>query len=107
MSVNEWILILGMMAVTFGVRYPVMALVSRFSLPASLQTGLRYVPPAVLAAIIAPALFMPDGGPVNFSLSNEYLLAGVVAAIAAWRTRNILLTLVLGMATFWLLRFVG
>ena len=34
------------------------------------------------------------------TLDNAYLVAGVAAALIAWRTRNLLLTIVLGMAIF-------
>lgn len=101
----EVLLIAGMAAVTFGVRYPVLALVSRLELPPSLVQALRFIPPAVLAAIIAPALVMPGGVP-DLSLQNAYLVAGAAAAVVAWRTRNLLLTIGLGMAIFWLWRLL-
>ena len=101
---NEFILILGMALVTFGVRYPVLVLVSKIPLPDRVFRALRYVPPAVLAAIIVPAVLMPDGKTVFLSPSNSYLVAGILAVLIAWRTKNLLLTIVLGMAVFLLLR---
>lgn len=100
MSGWEWGLVLGMMAVTFAVRYPVLALVSRLTLPPSVLNAMRYIPPAVLAAIIAPALLMPDGERITLSYTNSYLVAGLCAGLIAWRTRNLLLTIVLGMVIF-------
>ncbi len=102
MSTWEWALILSMAAVTFAVRYPVLAMVSRITLPTWSLALLRYIPPAVLAAIIAPAMLMPDGQTVSLSLGNAYLVAGVVAAVVAATTRNLLATIVVGMGTFWL-----
>jgi branched-subunit amino acid transport protein len=106
MSTYEWVLILGMMAVTVAVRYPVLALVSRMELHPLLLDAMRYIPPAVLAAMIVPALLMPHGAPVVFSWRNEYLVAGLAAALIGWRTRNLLLTIGLGMAIFWLWRLL-
>lgn len=106
MSASEWLLILGMAAVTVAVRYPVLALVSRMTLHPLLLDGMRYIPPAVLAAIIVPALLMPHGAQVEFTWRNEYLIAGIVAGLVAWRTRNLLLTIALGMASFWIWRLV-
>ncbi len=100
MSTWEWALVLGMTVVTFGARYPVLALVSRVGLPPSLQKGLRYVPPAVLAAIITPAIFMPNGATIDVSLSNAYLFGGIAAGVTAWRSKNLLLTLAVGMGVF-------
>ncbi len=103
---NEFILILGMALVTFAVRYPVLVLVGKIPLPDRVFRALRYVPPAVLAAIIVPAVLLPDGVQIDFSPSNSYLIAGIVAALIAWRTKNLLLTIVLGMAVFLIWRVV-
>jgi branched-subunit amino acid transport protein len=63
---------------------------------------LRFVPPAVLSAIVAPALLMPDNS-IDISLGNFRLMAGVVAILVAWRTRNPLLTILSGMAALLLI----
>lgn len=101
----EFALILGMAAVTFVVRYPVLALVSRMRLAPAVERAMRYIPPAVLAAIITPALFMPEGT-LSLRLENSALAAGVVAALLAWRTRNLILTILGGMAIFWVWRLL-
>lgn len=105
MSRQELIMIVGMMAVTFGVRYPVLAITGRITLPARLLNALKFIPPAVLAAIIAPAVLMP-GGDLQLGYANTHLIAGVVAAIVAWQRKNLLLTIVVGMAVFWGWRLV-
>lgn len=106
MNAWEWTMVLGMAAVTFGVRYPVLALVSRVNLPAPALNALRYVPPAVLAAIITPAVFMPDGARIDLSPNNAYLVAGVVAVLASLWKKNLLLTLGAGMLAFLLWRLL-
>jgi len=100
MTRQELILIAGMMAVTFGVRYPVLAITGRISLPAPIVDALKFIPPAVLTAIIVPAVLMP-GGEIEIGFSNAYLVAGLVAAVVAWRRKNLLLTIVVGMGVFW------
>jgi len=45
-------------ALTFGMRLSFIYLFGRFEIPATVKQALRFVPPAVLSAIIAPALFM-------------------------------------------------
>lgn len=106
MTTFEILLVLGMTVVTFGVRYPVLALVSRMTLPPAVLNAMRYIPPAVLAAIIAPAMFMPDGRTLDLHPANAYLVAGLAAGAISWRTKNLLLTIVLGMAVFWLWRLI-
>lgn len=108
MTAYELWVVLGMTAVTFGVRYPVLALVSRVRLPATALHTLRYIPPSVLAAIILPALLAPSGTELELSLANPFLIAGLVAAILAWRTRSLMPTITIGMALFlawsWIVR---
>ncbi len=93
---NEAILIAGMALVTLAVRYPALALLGRVTLPAGVARALNYVPPVVLTAIIVPAvLFKQDRllvGP-----ANDYLVAAIVAGLVAWRSKNLLLTIVTGM----------
>jgi len=102
--VNEFFLIFGMFLVTFGVRYPVLALVSRIQLPEIVEQGLRYVPTAVLTAIIVPAVLLPEGS-IDLSIQNSFLIASIIAILVSWRTKNLLLTIVIGMAALWLLRW--
>lgn len=104
---NHWqeaLLILGMMAVTFGVRYPVLALSGRIPMPAWLIKALGYVPVAVLSAITVPMMLAPQGD-MQLSLHNEYLVAGVASIVFVAVTRHLLWTIVLGMALFLALRF--
>jgi branched-subunit amino acid transport protein len=61
------------------------------------RRGLRFVPVAVLSAIILPELTSPNGTLV-LSWRNPELLAGLVAILVAWKTKNVLLTILAGMA---------
>lgn len=103
MRVEELHLIIGMMLVTFLVRYPVLAIVGRVKLPDLVVRSLRFVPVAVLSAIIAPELLFRDGSP-GLTPHNEYLAAGLVAILVAWRWGNLLFTLAAGMGSFFLWR---
>jgi branched-subunit amino acid transport protein len=105
MTAEEILLVLGMFAVTFGVRYVPLALMGGVQLPPAAIRALKYVPAAVLTAIIIPEVLIPNRE-VRLALDSPYLLAAVVATLAAWRTKNMLLTIVLGMATFLLLRAI-
>ena len=102
---KEFWLVLGMTLVTFGVRYPSLALVGRFDLPESVRRALRYVPAAVLTAIIVPyILFREDGFTVSYT--NSYLVAGIIAALVSWRTKNLLLTIIIGLVVFFAYRWI-
>ena len=98
-------LILGMAVVTFACRYPLLALVSRAPLPEPVLRAMRFIPPAVLTAIIVPAVLMPGGERIELSMANSNLVAGLVAALIAWRSKNLLLTIIVGMVMLWLWRW--
>jgi branched-subunit amino acid transport protein len=89
--------------VTFATRLSFIALLGRVEVPPFFKRALRYVPPAVLSAIIFTEILVRDGAP-DLSPGNERLLAGGAAALVAWRTRNVLLTIAVGMAALWAAR---
>lgn len=95
------ILVMGI--VTYAIRLSMFLLYGRLQLPEWLMRSLNYVPAAVLTAIIAPELFLP-GGTLDISVGNLRLIAGLVAVVVAWRTRNVLLTVLAGMGTLWALQ---
>lgn len=95
-----------MFAVTFGVRYPVLAFVSRLSLPPVVRQALTFVPPAVLAAIVVPAVLIPDGVTANLSITSPHILGAFAAIAVSYRTRNLLWTIVVGMGVFLGLRAI-
>lgn len=103
---NIWLVMLLGGALTFGMRISFIYLFGRFEMPVVMQRALRFVPPAVLSAIVAPALLMPDNT-LDVSLGNHQLVAGVVAILVAWRTKNTLLTIIAGMLTLLVLMWVG
>ncbi len=99
-ALEEVALVGGMALVTFAVRYPVLALVGKLRLPDFVLRALRYVPPAVLTAIIVPGLLYSDER-LNIGIDNSFLVAGIVATLVSWRTKNLLLTIVIGLAALW------
>lgn len=102
---ETWWIVLGMAAVTFGVRYPVLALAGKAEIPPSLLRALNYVPATILTAILVPEVLLRDGQLV-FGLNNAYLVGAVMAFVIAWRFNKLLLTIIIGMATFLLWHFV-
>jgi branched-subunit amino acid transport protein len=80
-------------------------LFGRFHIPETVRRALHYVPPAVLSAIVFPELFLSSGA-LDISLGNHRLLAGVVAILVAWFSRNTLVTILAGMIALFLLRFL-
>lgn len=112
------VIFLGMAAATFFTRYALIAALARDDLargstPSAsednaqgtslLRRWLRYVPPAVLAALVVPPVLAPQGH-LEVGLPALALLVG---AVVAWRTRSVLWTIAGGMAVFWILGMLG
>lgn len=95
------IIIIGLM--TLGIRLSFIVFMGKMQVSSTIQQALRFVPIAVLSALIAPALFFSSGS-LNVSLSNLRLIAGILAILVAWRTKNVLLTIFSGMACLLLLQ---
>ena len=98
-----WAVIASLAAATLLTRMSFIAFAAHLQLPLLLRRGLVYVPPAILAAIIASQVFPPgtDGGA---SLDLPRLGAAALALAVAWRTRNTMATIVVGMVALWSLQ---
>lgn len=98
-----WLMILGMLAITFATRYSFFAW-PNLRFPRLVEQALHYVPVSVLAAIVVPGMLMP-AGEWWLDWQNAYLLAGLLAILVAALSRNLLATIAVGLASFFLLRW--
>jgi branched-subunit amino acid transport protein len=96
---NIWIVMIAVGLLTYLTRLSFILLLQHWQPPHIVQSALRYVPVAVLTAIIVPEILASDGT-LDFSLGNARLIAGVIAALVAWRTKSALWTIAAGMAAF-------
>jgi branched-subunit amino acid transport protein len=88
---------------TFTMRAAFLANAHRMArLSPALLRVLRQIPPAALAALVLPAVFLPEGA---FDPVQARVPAAALAALVAWRTRNAALTLLVGMAALVLLEW--
>ena len=100
---NIWLVMLAGGLITFGIRLSFIYLFGRIETPPLVQRSLRFVPPAVLSAILVPEIVL-HAGKLDLSLSNERLLAGLVAVATALVTKDTLLTILAGMGALLILR---
>jgi len=98
--------ILGMGLVTYLTRLAPIWLFTRLTIPIWLRQAMRYVPTAVLTAIVFTEVLLP-GGSLDISIHNARLLSALLAAVVAWRTRNVLVTITVGMMALWILQANG
>ncbi len=99
-----WAVMVAGGLITFGIRLSFILLLERFNTPDWFKRALRFVPPAVLSALILPELIQGDNNALNISFHNPQLLAGAIAVLVAWRTRNIFLTIAAGMVALLILQ---
>ena len=105
---DQLLLIFGMAVVTYVSRVSPLLLLSSKELNPQLMRWLEMVPPAVLAALLAPEILLhsSDGGGKTLFLcaDNLFLLAAIPTAIVGWLTKNFFGTVAVGMGTVALLR---
>jgi branched-subunit amino acid transport protein len=103
---KTWLIILAVSVITFLLRASFVVFADPHRFPHAFRQALTFVPPAVLAAIVAPGLLIRDGV-LDFTLSNERLFAGLVAIVATIFVRNAMAAIAAGMSTLWLLQWLG
>lgn len=104
-SSSIWFAILIIGLCTFAIRLSFIFLFGQIeSVPPRVRHFLRYVPAAVLAALVVPSVVTIQPT-VGETLLDDRIIAGTFAAIVAWRTEDVLFTIGVGMGTLWALRF--
>jgi len=101
-----WLTMTAIGVATFLLRLSFISLFEKMQIPDLVRRALRFVPPAVLTAIIFPELLLPRGT-LDLSIGNERLIAGLLAAVVAWRTKNVVLTILAGMLILYILQALG
>lgn len=97
--------ILGMLVVTYLPRVLPMWILSSISLPRIVVTWLQYVPVAVLAAMLFPAVLVQDQQ-VTLSIKNVFFWAAFPTIVVAWKTRSFFGAVVVGMAIVAMARYI-
>jgi branched-subunit amino acid transport protein len=100
-----WLVILVSGLLTFGTRLSFILLLHRIKVPGWFLRALRFVPMSVLSAIILPQLATRNAT-LDISFHNPQLYAGALAILVAWRTKNVLLTILVGIVALLLLQAV-
>lgn len=106
MRTPKLLIFLAMSVATYLTRVTMIVALSRRGRTmesALLRRWLRYVPAAVLAALIAPPILVSG----NRLALGPSLWAGLVGVGVAWRSRSPLWTILAGMVTFWLIQALG
>ena len=108
LPLEQSLLICSMALVTYIPRVLPLWLLSSRTLHPALMRWLEMIPPAVLAALLAPALLLQKDAAGHdalfFSLDNIFLLATLPTFLIACKARSFFWTVAAGMAAVALLR---
>jgi len=103
-TLKLWAVILVVGALNYLSRLSFIAFFSRRAMPPLLERALRYVPAAMLTALIVPMIV--DVTPEGLHPHMPKVAAAVLASVVAWFKLGTLWTLGVGMITLWLLNLV-
>lgn len=92
---SPWLTVVLAGVGTYLIRASFVVTLRDVEVPEVIQRALRYVPPAVLAALSIPTVVAP-GGQLGVVPPAPEFLAAIVAAFVAWRTKNLAATIVVG-----------
>ena len=102
---SDWALIIYCGIITFLTRFSMIAILKKEMFNNRVREVLSYVPSAIFPAIIFPAIFLDDLGVFQFE-DNPKILAAAIAMIIGILSRNIIATIISGLASYWFLIFV-
>jgi branched-subunit amino acid transport protein len=103
-ALKLWAIIVLVGALNYASRLSFIAIFSRRSIPPLLARALRFVPAAMLTALIVPMVVMPSGAIEPLS---PRVVAALIAAAVAFHAPNTLATLAAGMLALWTLQAIG
>ena len=102
---SDWFLIIYCGLITYLTRFSMIALLKKEMFNDRIREVLSYVPSAIFPAIIFPAIFLDELGGFQFE-DNPKILAAAIAMIIGILSRNIIATIISGLASYWFLIFV-
>lgn len=101
MDINEWTfgVIVGLTMVTVVSRSFFFFSNSDWDLPHWAQRGLQYAPIAALSAVVVPEIVMTQGALIT-TWEDARIYAAAVGVAVYFAKRDVLMTIVLGMAVY-------
>ena len=103
-ALKLWVVIAIVGVLNYLSRLSFIAIFARRHVPALLGRAFRYVPAAMLTALVLPMVVAaPPGDPVTESMPK--IVAAIAAGIVALFTHSTLKTLATGMLALWALQF--
>ncbi|MCP4248355.1 MAG: AzlD domain-containing protein [bacterium] len=103
---SDWLVVVVIGVGTYALRLSFVGVLGTRPMPFWAQRPLRFVAPAVLAALVVPAVVLAEGSVDVTPFGNPRFLAAVTAALVAWRLKNVAGVIVVGMGLLWILQAI-
>jgi len=89
---------------TYFSRSLLLIAIGRVKLSPAAERALRYIPVGIFSALVVPGVFLPEGNLVL--ASNPFIPAAAITAAVAWQSKNIVVSMLVGMGAVVILRLV-
>ena len=91
--------------ITYFTRMGMITLIDKDLFNENFKKILSYVPSVVFPSIIFPGVFLDDYGSL-VSITDPKIYGALIAIIVGYLSRNVILTIILGLASYWFLIFI-
>ena len=91
--------------ITYFTRMGMITLVSKDVFNENFRKILSYVPSVVFPSIIFPGVLLDDYGSL-VTIMDPKIYGALIAIIVGYFSRNIILTIISGLASYWILIFI-
>jgi branched-subunit amino acid transport protein len=102
-ALKLWVVIFVVGALNYLSRLSFIAFFARRRMPPLLARALRYVPAAMLTALVLPMIVAPSPAGLIAGV-NPRIVAALLAGVVAFVTRSTLATIGAGMVALWVLQ---
>tara|TARA_B100002052_G_C15876495_1_gene597268 strand:+ start:1098 stop:1409 length:312 start_codon:yes stop_codon:yes gene_type:complete len=101
----NWILVFISGLITYFLRYSMVSLIKKDMLSERTRSLLGYVPSAVFPALIFPAVFLDNQG-FLVQYYDPKVIAISIAFLIGIITKNLIITILSGLISFWTILFL-
>tara|TARA_A100001015_G_scaffold35357_1_gene39061 strand:+ start:422 stop:733 length:312 start_codon:yes stop_codon:yes gene_type:complete len=90
---------------TYFTRMSMITLIRKEMISNDLKRILNYVPSVVFPSIIFPGVLLDDFG-ISVTITDPKIFGAITALLIGFFTRNVILTIISGLSSYWVVIFI-
>ena len=90
---------------TYFTRMSMITLIRKEMISNDLKRILNYVPSVVFPSIIFPGVLLDDFG-ISVTITDPKIFGAITALVIGFFTRNVILTIISGLSSYWVVIFI-